>query len=242
MRYLAVVSYDGSKYAGWQVQPNASSIEEEIEKVISKVLNTETKIVGSGRTDAGVHALAQTFHFDSKELVDLGKFTYSVNCLLPDDIHVSSVSAVPDYFHARYNVKEKTYSYLINMGEYDVFKRNQVYQFLRKLDVEKMKEALKQFKGKHYFGNFTTKDEDEGSFIRTIYKVGLIQEGDVIKITFTGDGFMRYMVRMMVGILIEIGLGKFEPFEVSRLLVTPHRKVISYKAPAVGLYLEKVKY
>lgn len=242
MRYLATVAYDGTKYAGWQVQPNDISIEEEIEKVLSKVLNTPTKIFGSGRTDAGVHATGQTFHFDSKEIADLGKFTYSVNCLLPDDIHVFEIKKVPNYFHARYNVKEKTYSYYINTGAYNVFQKDHVYQLLRKLDLKKIKEGLGYFVGKHYFGNFTTKDEDEGKYIRTIYFADLTQYEDVIKITFVGDGFMRYMVRMMVGILIEIGLGKIEPIEIQRLLMSPHRNVISYKAPATGLYLEKVQY
>ena len=242
MRYLATIEYVGTNYAGWQIQPNGVSIEEEVEKVISRILNRKTKIYGSGRTDAGVHAHGQTFHFDALAIKDLGKFMYSLNSLLPSDMHVLDIRQVRDNFNARYDAKSKTYSYYINMGEYDPFERDKIYQFLRKLDVVKMAEALNAFKGRHCFKNFTSKTEDQDNYVRTIHEASIEQVGDIVKITFTGDGFMRYMVRMMVGTLIEVGLGKVTEMQIKILLVEVNRKVVSYKAPANGLYLEKVTY
>ena len=242
MRYLATIEYVGTNYAGWQIQPNGVSIEEEIEKVLSRILNRKTKIYGSGRTDAGVHAHGQTFHFDAFQIKDLGKFLYSLNSLLPSDMHVLDIRQVRDDFNARYDAKSKTYSYYINMGEYDPFERDKMYQFLRKLDVEKMMEALDAFKGTHNFQNFTSKPEDMNNYVRTIHEASIEQVGDILKITFTGNGFMRYMVRMMVGALIEVGLGKLTEMQIKILLVDINRKVVSYKAPANGLYLEKVTY
>ena len=135
MRYIGIVSYDGTNFVGWQVQPNGRSVQEEIEKVISQILNTPTRIHGSGRTDAGVHAIAQVFHFDvESSIVDLNKFRYSVNRLLPNDIHVKAFSIVEDNFHARYDVVDKTYLYTLNMGEYDIFKLRKRLSDLKRSD------------------------------------------------------------------------------------------------------------
>ena len=241
MRYLVTIKYDGTNYAGWQIQPNGISIEEEVEKVLSQLLNREVKIYGSGRTDAGVHALGQTFHFDA-DISDLDKFKYSLNCLLPRDMHVLNIEIRDESFHARYDVKEKEYIYYINTGEYDPFNKDYMYQFLRKLDVKKMKEAADLFKGVHSYQNFTSKDEDKDNFVREIYAIDLSMKDDILKITFRGNGFMRYMIRMIVGTLIEVGLGKLEVEKIKEILASKERKVVSYKAPANGLYLSKVIY
>ena len=242
MRYFALVQYDGTSYQGWQIQPDAISIQEEIEKVLSKILNSPTKIYASGRTDAGVHALGQTFHFDSKEIADLDKFKYALNSLLPKDIHILSLSNITCDMHARYNVKEKTYIYLINMGEYDVFKRNHIYQLNRRLDLSKIKEASFLFVGEHNFMNFTSKDEDEGNFVRNIYSIDIFEENNILTITFKGDGFMKYMVRMIVGALIEVGLSRLDISKLKEIFELRPRKVCSFKAPANGLYLKEVRY
>ena len=242
MRYLATVSYDGGRYEGWQIQVDALTIEEEIEKSISKILNTPTKIYGSGRTDKGVHAHGQTFHFDSDKINDIDKFRYSLNCVLPKDIFVSDVKLVSDDFHARYNVKSKTYIYLINMGEYDLFNRNYIYQLLRPLDVELMKKCSELFIGNHNFMNFTSKKEDESNYVRTINSIEITNKNNIISLTFNGNGFMRYMVRMIVGTLIEVGLHRLSIEEVKDILNQKERNVVSFKAPSEGLYLEKVEY
>ena len=242
MRYLGTICYVGTNYGGWQIQPDNASIEEEVEKVLSKILNTSIKIYGSGRTDAGVHALKQTFHFDSKEIVDLNRFKYSLNSLLPSDMYVLSLEKVSDDFHARYNVKTKTYSYYINVGAYNPFVVNRMHQLLRKLDVTSIKEALTYLEGEHNFKNFTAKMEDDSNFVRTIYKAYLIEDGDTLKITFVGNGFMRYMVRNIVGVLLEIGLGRQSPTYIKELLEKEDRAIVPFKAPSCGLYLEDVEY
>lgn len=242
MRYLCVVTYDGTNYAGWQIQNDAKSIEEEIEKVISKILNSETKIYASGRTDAGVHALGQTFHFDSDKIKDVGKFLYSLNSLLPDDIFVQSIETVHDDFNARISAIDKTYEYRLNAGKYSVFTRNFENQFLQKLDVERMKKSANLFVGKHCFKNFTSKPEDLDNFVRTINSIKISEHEGTIKFEFNGDGFMRYMVRMLVGTLIQVGLGKLNDEQIEDLLNSQERRIVSYKADANGLYLVKVNY
>lgn len=242
MRYLCVVSYDGTSYAGWQIQPDALSIQEVIENKISMILNKQTKIYGSGRTDAKVHALGQTFHFDSDEIKDLDRFKYSLNQVLPDDIVIKSIENVNDDFNARISAVDKTYLYVLNMGEYNPFKRNYETQLCRKLDVEMIKKASELFKGKHNFQNFTSKEDDEDNFVRTIYGIEVVQDEDKLSLTFNGDGFMKYMIRFIVGMLIQVGLGKVSLQEIEDTLNQKERNVISYKAEPQGLYLLRVNY
>lgn len=245
MRYLVVVSYRGTGFCGWQKQTVSKfpSIEETIEKVISRILSSETKIYGSGRTDAGVHALGQTFHFDSIKELDESRFMHSLNELLPEDIRILSIKKVSDDFHARFNAKSKTYLYKIrNSKVSDPFKSDLEWTLGQKLDVEKMVEASKIFIGEHNFQNFTSKEEDEQKFSRNIGEIAIKSDQDDIEITLKGNGFMRYMVRMIVGNLIQVGLGKMTSLDVKEALDSPNRKPSSYKAPAHGLYLKEVEY
>ena len=245
MRYLAVVSYRGTAFCGWQKQTIAKlpSVEVTIEEVISRILNKETKIYGSGRTDAGVHALGQTFHFDVDRELDLYKFTHSLNGLLPEDIRIQSIKPVSDDFHARFNAKGKTYIYKIRCAKTsNPFKFDLEYIVPQTLDTEKMVEASEVFKGEHNFQNFTTKEEDDAGFVRNITNISISSEDDKIIISMTGNGFMRYMVRMIVGTLIQVGLGKIISEDIKKILEDPVRKPSSYKAPAYGLYLKEVLY
>ena len=245
MRYLAVVSYKGTSFCGWQKQTVSKlpSVEVTIEKVISRILNTETKIYGSGRTDAGVHALGQTFHFDSNKELDSYRFLHSLNELLPADIRILSLKSVADDFHARFNAKSKSYIYKIkNAKVSSPFKSDLEYTLSQELDVTKMVETSKLFVGNHNFQNFTSKEEDEDNFVRTISEINISKENDEIVILMTGNGFMRYMVRMIVGTLIQVGLGKLTSEEIKKILEDPVRKPSSYKAPAYGLYLKEVLY
>ena len=243
MRILAIVQYDGTNFVGWQIQPNGRSVQEEIEKVLSMILNTPTKIVGSGRTDAGVHALAQTFHFDTtKEDIDLGRLRYSLNSLLPLDIHIISLEVVDDNFHARYDVASKTYLYSLSMGEYDVFSRRYSTQLPRDLDVELIKKTAKLFVGTHDFKNFTSKETDKNNFVRTIFEFNVDKIESTIVFRITGSGFMKYMVRMIVGTLIEVGLHKLTSEDIECLLESKIRSISPYKAPPEGLFLINVTY
>lgn len=245
MRYLAVVSYRGTGFCGWQKQTVSKfpSIEVTIEEVMSRILSSETKTYGSGRTDAGVHALGQTFHFDSKKELDVNKFAHSMNELLPKDIRILSVEKVSKDFHARFNAKSKTYLYKIrNKKVSDPFSSDLEYTLGQKLDVEKMVEASKLFVGEHNFQNFTSKEEDEQKFSRNIWEIDIKSEEDDIEILLKGNGFMRYMVRMIVGNLIQVGLGKMTSSDIKKALESKERKPSSYKAPAYGLYLKEVEY
>ena len=245
MRYLAIVSYRGTSFCGWQKQTVSKlpSIEETIEAVISRILNKTTKIYGSGRTDAGVHALGQTFHFDTEKELDINRFAHSLNELLPEDIRILSISPVADDFHARFEAKGKTYEYRIKNAKIsDPFKSDLEYTLGQKLDFEKMVEAAKVFEGKHNFQNFTSKDKDDAGFVRDLYHISLSSKNDDFIISMTGSGFMRYMVRMIVGNLIQVGLGKLTSEDIKKILEDPVRKPSSYKAPAYGLYLVEVLY
>ena len=245
MRYLAIVSYRGTNFCGWQKQSVSKlpSVEVTIEQVISRLLNKDTKIYGSGRTDAGVHALGQTFHFDSPKELDLNKFAHSMNELLPEDIRIQSVNSVADDFHARFNAKGKTYVYKIrNAKVSSPFKSDLEYTLGQPLNIEKMVEAAKLFEGKHNFQNFNSKEEDDAGFVRDIKEISVSCKDDTIIISMTGDGFMRYMVRMIVGTLIQVGLGKLTSEDIKKILEDPVRKPSSYKAPAYGLYLKEVLY
>ena len=242
MRLLAVCEYDGTSYAGWQYQPNEISVQETVENAISRIRNTETHIFGSGRTDAEVHALGQTFHFDIAEERDLEKFRHSINCVLPKDIRIKSLRVVPDDFHARLSAKQKTYEYRIGLGEESAFDYKYEEYVDLPLDIEEMKKCSKIFVGEHCFRNFTTKEEDQNIFVRTIYEIKFILENKHLRIQFTGNGFMRYMVRFLVGTLIQVGKGKLTISEVQKLMETTTRKVVSYKAEGKGLFLVEVKY
>ena len=245
MRYLAVVSYRGTPFCGWQKQSVSKlpSVQEIIEKVLSRVLNKGTKIYGSGRTDAGVHALGQTFHFDSDKDLDTKKLINSMNKLLPLDVRILSLDKVSDEFHARFSAKGKTYIYKIRNSKIsDPFTSDLEYTLGQKLDLDQMREASKLFEGKHNFQNFTSKEQDDEKFTRNIGEIDIKTEKDNIEISLTGNGFMRYMVRMIVGTLIQVGLGKMSIEEVKNNLENPVRRPSSHKAPAYGLYLYKVDY
>ena len=245
MRYLAIVSYKGTSFCGWQKQTVSKlpSVEVTIEKVISRILNKETKIYGSGRTDAGVHALGQTFHFDSEKEINEYRFLHSLNELLPSDIRVLSLKRVEDDFHARFSAKGKTYIYKIRNAQLSSpFESDLEYTLAQELDVEKMVEASKLFKGEHNFQNFTTKEEDDAGFVRNISEISITKQNEHVVILMTGNGFMRYMVRMIVGTLIQVGLGKLTSEDIMKILEDPVRKPSSYKAPAYGLYLKEVCY
>ena len=245
MRYLATISYKGSAFCGWQKQTVSSlpSVQVTIEQVISRILNSEIKIYASGRTDAGVHALGQTFHFDSPKELDEYRFTHSMNELLPSDIRLLSIKPVADDFHARFNAKSKSYIYKIHNAKVSSpFKSDLEWTLGQELDVKKMVEAAKLFEGKHNFQNFTSKEEDDAGFVRDLYHISVIKENDDTIISMNGSGFMRYMVRMIVGTLVQVGLGKLTSENIKKILEDPVRKPSSYKAPAYGLYLKEVLY
>ena len=243
MKILGICSYKGTNYYGWQKQVGFVSIQSKIEEVLSQIYDTPIAITGSGRTDAGVHAKKQYFHFVVEKEKDLKQLAYAMNKMLPEDIYILSLEKVADDFHARYNAKRKIYEYDILLKNKEVFNYDLAYLYPMDLDIDLLKQALKLFEGEHNYQDFTSKEEDEGNFIRTIYSIEVNQDKDLIKIRFEGNGFMRYQIRNMVGSAIAIANKKEDiSFIKYHLDGNKKREIIAYKAPAVGLYLVDVIY
>lgn len=243
MRLFACVSYKGTNYQGWQKQKSAPTVQSEIEKVLSKILNTEINIYASGRTDAGVHANHQYFHFDIDKDVDIDRLMYSTNCLLPKDIKINSLKRVDDDFHARFSAKKKEYKYIVNLKGNNPFNYELNAEMYLDVDDNLLKESLNLFIGEHNFQDFTSKEEDDNNFVRTIYFASFTRSGDQLVISFIGNGFMRYQIRDMVATALMVAANKESiEFIKQHLKDKKERDIVSYKAPAEGLYLEEVYY
>ena len=243
MRYLITFSYDGTNFNGFESQLGYRTIEEEINKTLRYINNSnQTNIVASGRTDKGVHANCQKGHVDISVNITEYKLKRAMNSLLPDDIHVSDVKIVDSNFHARYMVKEKVYKYLLNIGEYNPCERNYVYQFNKKLDIEAMQDAIKDFIGIHNFKSFTPNKDKRGNYERQIMDAYIKTHDNILEFVFIGKGFIKYQVRNMVGLLIQIGLHKKDKDSVSFVLKNKDRSQGFRTAHPEGLYLEDVKY
>lgn len=244
MRILGTVSYKGTRYAGWQRQPNVISVQEEIETQLSRFFNREITIYGAGRTDAGVHAFGQRFHFDIDiDVLDIDRLLYSLNRMLPDDIKIIDLEEVEEDFHARYSAVSKTYAYSILLSAKEPFFYDTTYLFPKPLDVELLKDALAKFEGVHNFKNFTSKEEDEDGFIRNIFSIEVESNESAIYILFNGNGFMRYMIRFIVGYCLDVATNKYPLESIDALLdENSERHIVSSKAPASGLTLINVEY
>ena len=243
MRYKVLVAYDGKNYAGFQSQINALAIQDVIENALYKIFREKIRIVMSSRTDAGVHARGQVFHFDSETKKDLEKLKYSFNCLLPKDIHVLDIKIVSEKFHSRFSVKNKTYEYYINVGEYDVFLNGYAYQCHYKLDLDLMKKGAELLVGEHDFTSFNTSSLKEyPNQVRKITEFKITKKKDIIKIRVTSTGFLRNMVRIMVGTLIDLGRGQKTLNDIKDMLNKPNKSTRRFNADPNGLYLIKIRY
>lgn len=246
MRYFMTFAYDGSKYKGYQKQPRMKTVQGEIEKALKIISDGESiSIHASGRTDASVHALNQKAHFDLEMNITPDKLMKALNSLIPEDIYIKEMIEVKDNFHARFDVKAKEYLYKINMGEYDPIERNYVYQYNSRLDVVEMERALKYLEGRHNFKAFSKTDEEKDDFVRSIVQTNLIRDVknvNKLTISFVGTGFLRYMVRNMVGTLIEIGEGKRKSEDIINILASEDRREAGKTAAPEGLYLKDVIY
>ena len=239
MRYLIRFKYDGTKFHGFQRQNDLKNVQSTLEKILSKCLEEKIVIKGAGRTDAGVHALDQCAHFDtdkefSNEILKL------INEKIEPDLEITSFKKVQNDFHARHSVKEKTYIYRIVNG---VLSDNQIgyyYQVKKSLDIKKMKETCKLFVGNHDFHNFVSGKRDDYTSI--IYDVNLSVKNNIIEIKFRGIGFYRYMVRHLVGAIVDVGKSRVDISDVKYLLDNPQIDKKLSVAPACGLYLTKIVY
>lgn len=242
-RYLITFTYDGSNYKGYQKQPHKRTIQDEIEKALTKINNNKKVIIhAAGRTDAKVHALNQTAHFDMNINVSLNKLKRAINSNINKDIFIKKIEEVDTDFHARYDVKYKEYIYKLNMGEYNPLERSYVFQYNKKLDINEMKKALKLFEGEHNFTSFACQEDLKENRIRKIIKTKLINKNNILIITFLGTGFLKYQVRNMVGTLINVGEGKKTSQDILNIIESKNRNKAGKTAPPEGLYLNKVIY
>ena len=238
-RIKCTCSYDGSFFSGFQKQPNASSIQETIEKTLQDVLKDDSiQIHASGRTDKGVHAFEQVFHFDTNSKIPADKLPQIINSFLVDSIHILSSVDVEETFHSRYDLKKKQYLYKINTSKYDVTQRNYEWT-VPNLNLPLYKEALKEVIGTHDFTSFTKTSDT--SNIRTIFNVEVKEEDGYILTYIEGNGFLRYMVRNIIAAGVLISQGKLCD-TMTDLLQQKDVNLLKTKAPAAGLYLNHITY
>lgn len=242
MRYKITFSYDGSCFYGYERQPGLKSVQGEIENILSDINDSLVTIHSSGRTDKGVHALMQVAHFDLDKDVSLYGLKKVLNKRLNGDVYINNVTIVSDSFHARYDVLDKTYCYYINILDFDVFRKNYVYQYCKSLDINLMKEASKMFIGTHDFRSFCKDDKVKENCVRTIKSISVEESNGIIVIKICADGFLRKMVRNIVGLLIEVGSYKKDINDVLRIINSKGYVKQIKSAPGCGLYLESVNY
>ena len=240
MRYLARVSYDGSKYYGFQKLKSERTVQEELEKALTKINKSIVLIKGAGRTDRGVHAMGQCLSFDLNISITPERLKNAINSLLDNSVYVTTVEEVNEYFHARFDVKEKTYKYVINLGDFDAIKNDYVYNYNRKLNIKKMKKAASYLIGMHSYKAFVSGYRDNYNSI--INEIKFKRKKDLLVIIFKGKSFYRYMIRNIVGALMLVGEEKCEPIVIKDML-DKKKKIINYiTVPANGLYLMKIDY
>ena len=242
--YKITIQYDGTRYKGWQGQNSTGlTIQGKIEAVLGQMAGQAVEVIGSGRTDAGVHAKGQVANFHIEEHFTEGKILSYLNHYLPDDIAVIAIEQVDERFHSRYAAKKKTYRYHIHMGEIsDVFERKYEYQYEKILDVESMKEAASYLIGTHDFTSFCGNKKMKKTAVRTIYEINFTKKGNDLWIDYRGNGFLQNMVRILTGTLIEVGDGRRAPEELPQILESKNRENAGYTAPACGLMLMEVHY
>lgn len=237
------VSYDGGNYGGYQLQDNRETIQQMLEEALEKIVKKHTRIYASGRTDAGVHAKGQVFHFRTEIPIPQEKWPMAFNALLPEDIRILSAEFVPDSFHSRFSAKEKVYRYCIwNQRVADVFSRNYSWHIPYVLNLEAMREGASHLIGEHDFTSFCSIRSTVEDKIRHIYEIAIEEDSGMIWLTFRGKGFLYNMVRIIVGTLVLVGAGKRTPESVKVILAGKNRDLAGKTAPAQGLFLWEVKY
>ncbi|MHB8908190.1 MAG: tRNA pseudouridine(38-40) synthase TruA [Syntrophales bacterium] len=239
-----IIEYDGGAYCGWQRQENGLSVQQVLEECIGRMTGEAIRVIASGRTDAGVHALGQVAHFRTVSLLGERNLLMGINSLLPPDIVVREVCEVPDSFHARFDAVSKVYLYRIcNRPVRSALERNTAWFIWEPLDMAKMAEALPVFQGRHDFSSFCSTHTDSPDHVRTISAISAEKDASgMITISLEADGFLRYMVRTIVGALVDIGRGKCSPEELAGILALKDRRRAGITAPPQGLFLKEVKY
>lgn len=250
---LLTIEYDGSGFSGWQRQPHARTVQGELEQVLSRVCRCEISLNGTSRTDAGVHALGQRASFRGDFGIPTDKIMLAANNLLAGgqnsqigvgDVRITEVCEMPPDFHARFDSKGKTYRYVIrNSEEPDIFQRSYCYQVKKALNLEAMRAAAEHIVGTHDFKCFQAAGGNERlTTVRTVHSLDIYTQEKSVIIEITGDGFLYNMVRIIVGTLVEVGLGKKTAKELPKIIESKDRQNAGHTAPAAGLYLVKIYY
>ena len=242
-RVKLVVAYDGTNYCGWQVQPNAITVEGMLNKKLSELLKEEVKVIGASRTDSGVHALGNVAVFDTEARIPGEKISYALNQRLPEDIRIQRSEEVPIDFHPRYCKCWKEYEYRIYNAEFaNPMERLYSYFVYKELNIENMQKAAAYLVGEHDFKSFCSTATQTENTVRTIYAIEIQKCGQIITIKVRGNGFLYNMVRIIVGTLVQTGLGFYEPEKVKEMLEAEDRTVAGPTAPACGLRLNEIFY
>lgn len=241
MRYFIKLAYNGTQYHGWQCQPNASSVQETLNKAVSVILNSEINLMGAGRTDTGVHATEMYAHFDFEKPFDLKSIVHKLNSYLPKDIVVYAVIPVPDEAHARFDATKRTYEYHINTFK-DAFLQDGSWYFHKKLDVDLMNQASKLLFDHTDFQCFSKVNTDVNTFDCTIFEAYWQQKDNQIVFTISANRFLRNMVRAIVGTLVNVGLHKISLDDFNEIIKSKNREKAGFSVPAHGLYLTKIEY
>ncbi|MDD3339738.1 MAG: tRNA pseudouridine(38-40) synthase TruA [Lachnospiraceae bacterium] len=244
MNYKMIIQYDGTRYNGWQRQSTTeNTIQGKLEAILTKMTGTPVEIQGAGRTDAGVHAKGQVAHFQIDTDKTPEEIKNYINTYLPDDIGVLTLTQASPRFHSRLNAIGKIYCYHIAKDRaHNIFNRKYVYVHPEPLDVEAMKMATIYLHGQHDFKSFCGNGHIKKSTVRAIHNIQIEEDENEIRMTFHGNGFLQYMVRILAGTLIEVGEGKRDPHTMIELLETKDRKQAGATAPACGLTLVQVLY
>ena len=242
--YRLDLSYDGSRYRGWQKQGNTpDTIQGKLETLLTRLLGQKIEIAGSGRTDAGVHARRQTVSFRADTAMDCTEMLRALREYLPEDIGALSLEEAPERFHARLSARRKTYLYRVwNSTAPCVFERKYVYPYCAPLDIEAMQTAAKLLLGRHDFTAFSTARRGNKSAVRTLESIEIERRGEEVQLRFTGDGFLYNMVRILTGTLLEVGTGKRAPGDMPALLESKDRALAGFTAPPHGLILWDIRY
>ena len=242
--FKIILQYEGTRYQGWQRQESTqNTIQGKLERLLSRIAGEPVEIQASGRTDAGVHAYGQTANFHMDTQLSPEALMEQINAYLPEDIGVISIEEVPERFHSRLNAKGKTYRYrVLNSAVPHVFDRRYVYAFPEKLDVEAMRRAARLLCGTHDYRAFTSAKRSRKSTVRTVDAIEIERMGDELWFTFSGNGFLFHMVRILMGTLLEVGTGKRDAEEMTLLLENGRREDAGPLVPACGLCLMEVRY
>lgn len=243
MRVKLVVAYEGTNYCGWQIQPNGITIEQVLNETLGSLLGEEITVTGASRTDAGVHSLGNVAVFETHTKMPAEKISFALNQRLPEDIVVQESCQVPEDFHPRFSKSRKTYEYrILNCRFRQPLERRTSYFYHYPLDVSAMQKAAAYLVGEHDFTSFASVHAQTNTYVRTIYALDVVREGDMIRIRVQGNGFLYNMVRIIAGTLIQVGAGIKKPEDMESILAGKDRELAGPTAPAHGLTMIGLEY